>query len=159
LDRCELVVVSDRAVFQEIPWELMLDPDTGVFMALAVKGFYRTRSKPSVPVQFEPPPSERLNVLLVIARPYGERDVGLRTIAGPLLNALGKLGSRVNVEVLRPHTFDAMARRLNERKGFYHIVHFDGHGASPLRGCLACFSVRVGRASSSSRMTEVGTVR
>ncbi|MDJ0705470.1 MAG: tetratricopeptide repeat protein [Leptolyngbyaceae cyanobacterium MO_188.B28] len=74
-------------------------------------------------------PEEQLNILLVIARPYGKRDIALRTIARPMLAALAPIRAQVNLKVLRPPSFDQFQSELNARKGFYHIVHFDGHGS------------------------------
>jgi hypothetical protein len=37
-------------------------------------------------------------------------------------------GLPVRVDLLRPPTFDRLQARLRQRPGFYHIVHFDGHG-------------------------------
>ncbi len=37
---------------------------------------------------------------------------------------------RVNIEILRPATYKALTERLTERgAGYYHVLHFDGHGA------------------------------
>ncbi len=73
-------------------------------------------------------PSDKLNILLVIARPYGEQDIAFKTIARPLLTALSDIKKKVNIKVLRPPSFEQFERELNANKGFYHIVHFDGHG-------------------------------
>ena len=34
----------------------------------------------------------------------------------------------MNVELLRPGTFEALSTHLEGKAGFYHIVHFDVHG-------------------------------
>lgn len=74
-------------------------------------------------------PRDQLNILLVIARPY-EQDVGFQTIARPMLEALRPLQKFVNLKVLRPPSFTEFEKELNtHRQGFYHIVHFDGHGS------------------------------
>src|SRR5262249_21375466 len=60
-------------------------------------------------------------------RPY-EGDIPLGTVARPMLEALRERWPRIEVELLRPPTFDTLQRRLNERPGYYSLVHFDGHG-------------------------------
>lgn len=45
-----------------------------------------------------------------------------------MLEALRPLRKRIHPEMLRPPTFDALQKRLNARPGYYHLVHFDGHG-------------------------------
>ena len=64
----------------------------------------------------------------MIARPGGEQDVPLGTVAQPVLRALQPLRPRVQLDVLRPPTFDNLQRTLNARRGYYQLVHFDGHG-------------------------------
>jgi len=71
---------------------------------------------------------EQLNILLVIARPYGAKDINFQTIARPMLEALKPIQKQVNLTVLRPPSLKQFEAELNARKGFYHIVHFDGHG-------------------------------
>ena len=34
----------------------------------------------------------------------------------------------VAIDVLRPPTFDQLRKTLHDHPGYYHIVHFDGHG-------------------------------
>jgi tetratricopeptide (TPR) repeat protein len=128
LDQCELGIVSDDAAVLNLPWELLYAPDYQ-FLAPLLAGMYRSRSNQPVRAPLEGLPQDRLNILVVIARPYGERDVALRTIARPMLEALRPLGERVHLKVLRPPSFEQFERELNEHKGFYHIVHFDGHGS------------------------------
>ncbi len=128
LDQCELSIVSDDAAVLNLPWELLYAPDYQ-FLAPLLAGMYRSRSNQPVRAPLDGLPQDRLNILVVIARPYGERDVALRTIARPMLEALRPLGERVHFKVLRPPSFEQFERELNEHKGFYHIVHFDGHGS------------------------------
>jgi len=52
----------------------------------------------------------------------------LQTVARPVLEALHPLRRSVELEVLRPPTFDELVKRLHQNKGYYHVVHFDGHG-------------------------------
>src|SRR6185437_4884423 len=72
-------------------------------------------------------PTDRVNVLLVIARPK-EDDVKYRSIARPLVELIETKNLPAYVHVLRPPTFDHLREHLRERPGYYHLVHFDGHG-------------------------------
>jgi hypothetical protein len=70
-------------------------------------------------------------VLLVIARPLGEADVGYHAVARPLLEKRAAVAGEVAIDLLRPPTFAALQLRLREAKTAgkpYHILHFDGHG-------------------------------
>ncbi|NES20420.1 MAG: CHAT domain-containing protein, partial [Symploca sp. SIO3E6] len=128
LDKCQLVITSDSPEVLNLPWELLYSPSDRQFLAPSLAGMSRSLSDYAVRAEMGELPQDKLNILLVIARPYGERDVGLRTIARPLLQALTNIRHKVNLKVLRPPSFEEFQQELNRNKGFYHIVHFDGHG-------------------------------
>ncbi|WP_334923965.1 tetratricopeptide repeat protein [Nostoc sp.] len=127
LDNCELGIISDNAEVLNLPWELLYSPDYQ-FLAPSLAGMYRSLSSQGVKAPLPAMPNDQLNILLVIARPEGEQDVGFKTIARPLLAALQPIRQRVNLKVLRPPSLKAFEAELQANKGFYHIVHFDGHG-------------------------------
>lgn len=127
LDKCELGIISDNAKVLNLPWELLYSLDYQ-FLAPSLAGMYRSLSSQGVRATLPPMPDDHLNILLVIARPYGERDVNFKTIARPLLTALQPIRQRVNLKVLRPPSLKEFEAELQVHKGFYHIVHFDGHG-------------------------------
>ncbi|MGB3402585.1 MAG: tetratricopeptide repeat protein [Microcoleaceae cyanobacterium] len=127
LDDCELGIISDNPTILNLPWELLYSPDD-LFLAPKLAGIYRSLSDFKVRAELPELPNEKLNILLIIARPY-EQDIGFQTIARPMVEALKPIGDRVNLKVLRPPSFTEFERELNaHKKGFYHIVHFDGHG-------------------------------
>jgi hypothetical protein len=72
LDRCELGISSEEAKILNLPWELIYTPERQ-FLAPSLAGIYRSFSKQAVRAEWEMP-QENLNILLVIARPYGERQ-------------------------------------------------------------------------------------
>ncbi|MCC5621805.1 tetratricopeptide repeat protein, partial [Nostoc sp. CHAB 5715] len=127
LDKCELGIISDNANVLNLPWELLYSPDYQ-FLAPSLAGMYRSLSTQGVKAPLPPMPNDQLNILLVIARPDDEQDVGFKTIARPLLAALQPIRQRVNLKVLRPPSLKEFEAELQANKGFYHIVHFDGHG-------------------------------
>jgi tetratricopeptide (TPR) repeat protein len=127
LEYCEIGIASDDPKILNLPWELLYSPDYQ-FLSLSLAGTYRSLSSFAVRAEMPEMPQDKLNILLVIARPYGERDIALKTIARPMLEALKPIRNRVNLKVLRPPSFDQFEKELNAHKGFYHIVHFDGHG-------------------------------
>lgn len=127
LDNCELGIISDNAEVLNLPWELLYSPDYQ-FLAPSLAGMYRSLSSQGVKAPLPPMPNDQLNILLVIARPDDQQDVGFKTIARPLLAALQPIRQRVNLKVLRPPSLKAFEAELQANKGFYHIVHFDGHG-------------------------------
>ena len=82
------------------------------------------------PVMAEVEPSPVINLLLVTARPNEENDVAYRTISRPLIETIKNSQLLVNVELLRPGTYEALEKKLEERgAGYYHAIHFDAHGA------------------------------
>lgn len=128
LNQCELVITSDSPQVLNLPWELLYSPSDRQFLAPSLAGMSRSLSEYAVRAEMGDLPQDKLNILLVIARPYGEKDIALRTIARPLLEALANIRQKVNLKVLRPPSFQQFERELNAHRGFYHIVHFDGHG-------------------------------
>ena len=128
LSHCELSIASDNPVVLNLPWELLYSPLDRIFLAPSLAGMYRSLSNFAVRVQMPAMPQDKLNILLVIARPYGDKDIGFQTIARPLLEALEPIRTKVALKVLRPPSFEEFERELDAHKGFYHIVHFDGHG-------------------------------
>jgi CHAT domain len=127
LQQCELGIASEDHKILNLPWELLYCADYQ-FIAPSFAGIYRSLGSFAVRAEMGQLPGDKLNILLVIARPYGQNDINFKTIAKPLLQALKPITERVNLTVLRPPSFTQLERELNERKGFYHIVHFDGHG-------------------------------
>jgi tetratricopeptide (TPR) repeat protein len=60
-----------------------------------------------------------------------------------MIDIVKKIRIPVKLDVLRPPTFDALQKLLNSRKGYYHLVHFDGHGAfQQSSGHLSMYGVR-----------------
>lgn len=148
LECCELCISSENPTFLNIPWELIQDPTPGRgFLAPSLGALYRQHTAQKVEVFPKIPPEEPFRILLVIARPYGKKDVPLGTVARPMLEALRPLRPYVQLEVLRPPTFDALQQRLNSQRGFYQLVHFDGHGvfAKPSGSYPMSFGGKSGR--------------
>ncbi|MFC1713674.1 tetratricopeptide repeat protein [Candidatus Poribacteria bacterium] len=149
LEQCDLCITSEESTFLNILWELIRDPTPGRgYLAPSLAGLYRQRSGHRIEAERESPAEGQFRVLLVISRPYGKRDVPLGTVSRPMLEALRPLRPRVELAVLRPPTFDALVKRLNERRGFYDLVHFDGHGVFARQssdGTLSRFGAAEGR--------------
>jgi hypothetical protein len=123
------VITSRSPAFLSLPWELLRDPKRATPLALDLAAMDRTLviEGAAAPV----PPGEVLRVLMVIARPAGLKDVGYQMIARPLVDRLSAVRVRVDLDVLRPPTLEAMHKALGAAaaKGEpYHILHFDGHG-------------------------------
>jgi len=148
LDQCELCFSSDDTEFLNIPWELIRDATPGRgYLAPLLGGVYRQRSGQAIHAALDISADEPFRILLIIARPFGDEDVPLGTVSRPMLEALRPLRPRVQLEVLRPPTFEALVTRLEDRPGFYHLVHFDGHGVfAPSGGSIAmAYGAKAGR--------------
>ena len=128
----EVVFRSAEPGLLALPWELMRDGAGPV--ALGAGGIARSlpAAGGATPLAV---PGGRLRVLMVISRPAGTEDVGYQMVARPLLERLEAVRGEVDLTVLRPPEFDALARVLRQAAGAgepFHMVHFDGHGV--LRG-------------------------
>jgi len=118
-------------IFQSIIWESLRDPDI-VDKPLIARGirFYRTSlTKPKLLAKTKI--DTVINLLIVTARPAEENDADYRTIQRPIMNILRENSSlKVRPYILRPGTYKALKEHLTEKEsGFYHIIHFDMHGA------------------------------
>ncbi|MEQ9358493.1 tetratricopeptide repeat protein [Coleofasciculus chthonoplastes] len=128
LSQLQIEIESQTPEFQALHWEALRDPDLPRPLAVDCL-MLRKHTKP-VPIGASMPAFPVINLLLVTARPDEERDVGYRTISRPLIEAIETAKLRVNVELLRPGTYQALSKHLEEKgAGYYHIIHFDAHGS------------------------------
>jgi hypothetical protein len=135
-DGCRLQV-QGTAEFHRLHWEALRDPGFGSPLALRLP---LTRRIDGLGARFDVAEAgDTLNILVVTARPDGPRDIGYRTISRPLLEGLRRADRPVRVELVRPGTWEAFRERLRDTtrdhgSGFFHVVHFDLHGAMATRG-------------------------
>lgn len=118
--------------FHHLHWEALKDPELPRPFALECSILRRNTTPPTLEVQ--PRRGETLRVLLVTSRPFGDRDVAYRTISRPLVEAVENAALAVEIDILRPGTYRALAEHLEQTRdrhgaGYYHIAHFDAHGA------------------------------
>ncbi len=125
LTNLRIEIAGESPEFQALHWEAMRSPGQ---MPLAVECVFTRKRFQQVPIEIELKASPVINLLVVTARPDEEDDAGYRTISRPLMEAIQQGQLRVNVELLRPGTFQALSEHLEGKAGFYHIIHFDVHG-------------------------------
>ncbi|MEL7434783.1 MAG: CHAT domain-containing protein, partial [Chloroflexota bacterium] len=114
-----------------IPWELLYVPEIDNYLCLEAQSFVRSYKEGDR--KTDPDDSDVVRVLLVICRPNAANDVPFRSVASRIIKSLGtSINEHVQLEVLRPATFESLSEKLRGAKLAgkpYHIVHFDGHGA------------------------------
>jgi len=132
LNNTRIEIVNDVQEATTIPWELICNPDTLQPLALSAASFLRTYSQAAVPPKFKRTPQGPIRILLAICRPGADNDVPFRSVASRVISGLSKEGgSRFQLDLLRPPTFDQLGRVLRKAKDEgkpYHVFHFDGHG-------------------------------
>ena len=122
-------IIGTTPEFHSIHWETMKDPKLPNPLSVTGATVYRKNPKPPA-MKANVKPSPYINLLIVTSRPGWEDDVKYRTISRPLVELIEKGRLKVKPHVLRPGTFKALSEHLKEvKEGFYHIVHFDCHGA------------------------------
>jgi CHAT domain len=127
LRSCGIVQVrSDDPRVLSWPWEALFDPQAGSYLAHQRRIERRLNQLPDPPPLGEVP-KDRVNILLVVARPYAA-DVRYRSIARPLIELIESQQLPAHVDVLRPPTFNQVRDHLRPHPGYYHVLHFDGHG-------------------------------
>jgi tetratricopeptide (TPR) repeat protein len=133
--------IAGEPPFHALHWEALKDPKMPSPLALQAP-MIRKNLKPQT-VRAKVRPSPTINLLVVTARPFGEGDVGYRTISRPLVEGLRKAQIPVRIDILRPATYRALVDHLEEVRqrqhqqrgeddevgGYYHVIHFDVHGA------------------------------
>lgn len=118
---------SDSPEIMFWPWEALYSQDDG-YLALRccidrqLSNISDPRPLPATMSQ------DSIHILYIIPRPYDENDVGYHILANSLVDYIRENDLPVTVDVLRPPTFDQLQKVLYEQPGYYHIVHFDGHG-------------------------------
>lgn len=131
LNSTRIEIITEVREATTIPWELLRDPKTDTPLALRAQAFVRAQPNSAERPQL-PRASDRIRILLVICRPSGRSDVPFRSVASRLIKGLGEeVRATFDLDVLRPPTFDQLARVLRDAKDRgtpYHVVHFDGHG-------------------------------
>ena len=135
LGNTKVVIHASDPTGIAIPWELIRDPqlDYGGLAHLA-HSFVRSQpdlKNPTVSL----PQSDTLNILMVICRPDGpDGDVGFQSVARPLLEIFRDHRDHINLDVLRPPTFEQLSHVLDDKQNYYHVLHFDGHGTFANKG-------------------------
>ena len=127
---CHIIIQADHPAGWSLPWEFIYDPVYG-YLAQKTGGFVRSHlgiSRHLQPMRTDAP---KINILMVISRPSGEKDVPFQSIARPLMEIFRPHRDRVQVDVLRPPTYEQLQKVLSDKPNFYHILHFDGHGVFP----------------------------
>ncbi|MBE9005695.1 tetratricopeptide repeat protein [Fortiea sp. LEGE XX443] len=128
LSQLQIEIVGKTPEFQALHWEALRDPDLP--RPLAVYCVMVRKSNKPAPIYADVQTSPTINLLVVVARPDEEMDVGYRTISRPLLELIENSHLRVNVELLRPGTYQALSQHLEAKgAGYYHVIHLDCHGA------------------------------
>jgi hypothetical protein len=124
-----LQIASDDAGVLSWPWEALRDPRLGTALAHACQVERRLSTIIDAPEPSAKLPKDRVNILLVVARPYGNEDVRFRSIARSLVELIKKDNLLAHVDLLRPPTFAQLREHLKLHPSYYHILHFDGHGS------------------------------
>jgi hypothetical protein len=132
LHKCRIEVLTDSEEVATLPWELMCDPRTQIPLSVRACTFVRSHLNASGIQTSLPLHSSPIRILLVICRPAGSQDVGIRSVASHLIRGLSDdHRAAFQMDVLRPPTYSRLARVLRRAKDegrAYHVVHFDGHG-------------------------------
>ena len=125
-----LQISSDDPRILAWPWEALRNDEIGVELAHTCRIERKLNALPDPRPIPEALPQDRIRILLVVCRPYGDEDVRFRSVARPVVDLIESQNLPAEVEVLRPPTFPQLREHLRQHKGRYHILHFDGHGAN-----------------------------
>ncbi|CAN2041332.1 putative Tetratricopeptide repeat protein [Candidatus Magnetomoraceae bacterium gMMP-15] len=129
-DLCFEIVGSPD--FHQLHWETLKDSDKKFPFVRYAPMVRDTENEKDYAVKLDESP--KINILIVTARPYGHQDVGFRTISRPIVEKFQKTKLPVEIKIIRPGTYEALEKHLEAiqedyTQGYYHIIHFDMHGA------------------------------
>nr|CAA6810667.1 MAG: TPR repeat:TPR repeat [uncultured Thiotrichaceae bacterium] len=127
LKNLRIKIASEDPRILAWPWETLIDPEGGTLAhhCRIERQLNQMHDPLALPDNL---PTDRINILLVIARPYGDSDVGFHALSRRMVELSRDQNVPVHIDVLRPPTFEQLRQTLYDKPGFYHIVHFDGHG-------------------------------
>lgn len=128
LPDCSLVIVSSRDEFIRLPWELLNQPDIG-YIANRFRSIVRRDGPAALPVSDLSLDDTQFNVLLVQG-PLSEEDAPSGSLAPEVLKVLESSDVEATLTVFRPGISASLLEFLDERRGFFHLVHFDAAAAS-----------------------------
>jgi len=130
LANLQIKIASDNPAILAWPWEALKSPDDGHLALDCGMERQLCSGLGDVYTLVDVLPKDKLNILYIVARPYGEGDVGFQTLIKPLVDFAYAEGKSwpVHIDLLRPPTLDRLREVLADKPNFYHIVHFDGHG-------------------------------
>ena len=120
-------ITSDSPEIMSWPWEALYSRDDG-WLALRCCIDRQLSSIDDPPPLLNTSAQNAIHILYVIPRPYGENDVSYNVLANSLVEYISQNHLPVTIDILRPPTFDQLRKVLYDNPGYYHIVHFDGHG-------------------------------
>jgi hypothetical protein len=93
LSELSIEIVGKTPEFHALHWEALHDPE--LTRSLAVDCVMVRKTVKPAPISANVQPSPLINLLVVIARPDEEKDVGYRTISRPLIEAVQNSQLRV----------------------------------------------------------------
>ena len=131
LSECTLSIVSNQPDFLGLPWELMNDPEHGYSFTQMASITRRPEDTPTKVVDVEYSTSQ-FNVLIIAPMP----DLGTTSstaVENPqyaqqsteALKVLESLNIQVELDYLRPPTWESLQEILRTNQNYYHLIHFD----------------------------------
>jgi len=129
-----LLEIIGTPEFHALHWESLKDPNQPRPLAVEKPIIRKNITPVAYQTEMQRTPQSQLRVLLLTARPGGNRDVSYRTISRPLVDALETGKVAATIDIVRPGSFEALVKHLEKTReqhgdGYYHMLHLDLHGA------------------------------
>jgi tetratricopeptide (TPR) repeat protein len=121
----QLTIVSGRARFLSLPWELLNSPEAG-YLSASLGSL--VRQDVDLPPDFVDPSliSQQLNVLVMTPYADGTGANYAGGLAPSLVPALESLDVQVELDFVRPPSLQALVRAVAANPSHYHLLHLDG---------------------------------
>jgi hypothetical protein len=115
-----LKLAIQPAELAALPWELLFDPDEGVFLAARLSFPVVRHIESGIPVA-SPVSTTKLKILYLQASPVDLPPLDMEKSEKALSEALGSKAEITSVRAARPDQLQQMLRQE------FHILHYDGH--------------------------------
>ena len=121
----ELRIASSRPEFLSLPWELLNNPESG-YLVSGFSSLVRHIESSDLPPFAAELSADQLNILAVAPYVAGHMETYSCSLSKALLPVLEGLNVQVELDFLRPSSFEGLSRRLEDNSSRYHVVHLDG---------------------------------
>jgi len=125
----QISIISNDPSVLNWPWEVLTDEnDNYIASKVKIKRIIESKVDKTSFHSLDRLDKDIINVLLIIPRPKNDLPYQYQTTSGNIFQTVNQISTPINIDVLRPPSYEQLKKHLGQFQNFYHIIHFDGHG-------------------------------